>query len=144
MLKVITTRYGQLVAKVDKSANKTEILNEDMELVATIQRITKEDVVKSINQIARFLSMKDVLEQLGISLAPGAYQLHSIDPESFTDEEETQPASAVQVPQEAPVSTEAKVEAPRAVKRGRPAGKTGAKRGRKPGQKVNRNPELSW
>lgn len=157
MLKVITTRYGQLVAKVNKEAGETQILNEEMEPVATIKRVTKEDVVKSINQIARFLSMKDVLEQLGIALAPGAYKLHSIDPDSFTDEDEAtiEPEAKTEAmptaetkPADAPVITYEEIQSqPRAVKAavGGNGRKTkGAKRGRKPGSKVARNPALAW
>ncbi len=140
MLKVITTRYGQLVAKVNKEAGETQILNGDMQPVATIKRVTKEDVVRSINQIARFLSMKDVLEQLGIVLAPGAFELHSIDTDSFTDEEETLTAQ----PEAGNVAAESQPEPLREMKSPGKQQRKGAKRGRKPGQKVKRNPELAW
>jgi hypothetical protein len=154
VLKVITTRYGQLVAKVNKEQQFTQILDEDMQPVATVRQVTKEGVVKAINQIASFLARKRLLQENGIKLEAGAERLESIDADSFTEDEEAATPNVVEsasedvpaLPGNAPAITDEPEAAnpPRQVKQsGRPKG-SGAKRGRKPGQKVKRNPELTW
>lgn len=143
MIKVISTRYGQLVAKVNKEQGVTQILNEDMTSVATVQQISKEGVVRSINLIASFLNRKAMLEANGIRLEAGADQLQSIDSDSFTEESEEQPTYVAPVvgAENGPPPLAAAQVTPKAAPK---AARKGAKRGRKPGQKVKRNPELAW
>lgn len=162
MIKVLTTKYGQLIAKVDRQAGITTILDgDDMAPIARVQSVQKEGVVRAINQIASFLRKKQALQEMGVQLEAGAAKLESIDSGTFEDSDENgetenvvqaisnvEPAQPVQAtPAAQPAATpvqEAQEEPKRGPGRPKGTGQGKGRRGRKPGQKVKRNPELSW